>query len=59
MGTSKKINTGARWKSLDDKIEKGLQKTADKLIADQRKTGGVLIFGDKKGKIKKIPASEL
>ena len=59
MGTVKKIRTIAKWDVLDAKIEKGLKKTASKLIADQKKIGGVLILGDKKGKIKRVPAKEL
>ena len=59
MGTVKKIRTIAKWDVLDANIEKGLKKTASKLIADQKKIGGVLILGDKEGKIKRVPAKEL
>ncbi len=59
MGTVKKIRNIAKWDMLDAKIEKGLKKTATKLIGEKKRNNGLLIVADKNGKIKKIPASEL
>lgn len=56
MGATNKLT---KWKELDEKIEKGLKKTAEKLIANQKKKGGTLIIADKKGKIKEILATDL
>ncbi|MDZ4806867.1 MAG: hypothetical protein SGI96_01205 [Bacteroidota bacterium] len=58
MGTVKKIRTIAQWDVLDAKIEKGLKKTATKLIGEKKRNNGLLIVADKNGKVKKIPASE-
>jgi hypothetical protein len=59
MGTVKKIKASSKWKGLDAMIEKGLKKTAAKLIVEKKKNNGLLIVTDKKGKVKKIPASQL
>jgi hypothetical protein len=59
MGTVKKINSSSKWKELDAMIEKGLKKTAAKLIVEKKKNNSLLIVTDKKGKVKKIPASQL
>ncbi len=59
MGTVKKIGTIAKWDVLDAKIEKGLKKTATKLIREKKRNNSLLIIADKNGKVKKIPASEL
>lgn len=59
MGTAKKIRTVAKWDVLDAKIEKGLKKTATKLIGEKKRNNGLLIVAGKNGKVKKIPASEL
>ena len=58
MGTVKKIRNIAKWDLLDAKIEKGLKKTAAKLIGEKKRNNSLLIIADKNGKIKKIPASE-
>ncbi|MCY7309872.1 MAG: hypothetical protein LH619_03765 [Chitinophagaceae bacterium] len=58
MGTVKKIRTIAQWDVLDAKIEKGLKKTATKLIGEKKRNNGLLIVADKNGKVKKIRASE-
>lgn len=59
MGTVKKIGTISKWDVLDAKIEKGLKKTASKLIGEKKRNNGLLIIAGKNGKVKKIPASEL
>ncbi len=40
-------------------IEKGLKKTSQKLIAEEKACNGYLIISDKKGGIKKVPAKDL
>jgi hypothetical protein len=59
METNNKINNSSKWKSLDEKIEAGLKRTAEKLINEEKKKNGYLIIAGKDGKIKKIPAREL
>lgn len=59
MGSDNKINDNGKWNGLDEKIEAGLKKTAEKLISDEKKKNGYLIISGKDGKVKKIPASEL
>jgi hypothetical protein len=59
MGTVKKIGAIAKWDVLDAKIEKGLKKTATKLIRKKKRNNGLLIIADKNGKAKKIPANNL
>lgn len=59
MGTVKKPGINTKWDVLDAKIEKGLKKTASKLLGEKKKNNSPLIIADKKGKIRGIPASEL
>lgn len=44
---------------MDDLIEQGLQRTAQKLIAQEKKNDGYLVVAGKDGKVKKIPAKDL
>jgi hypothetical protein len=41
------------------KIEAALDKAIKKVIAEEKARNGYLVVSDKKGSIKKIPASEL
>jgi hypothetical protein len=59
MGTNNKINGNADWKGLDEKIEAGLKKTAEKLISEEKKKNGYLVISGKDGVVKKIPAKDL
>lgn len=59
MGTDPKIKTSSKWAELDKKIEAGLKKTAEKLIAQQKQKNGYLIIADNTGTIKRVPASDL
>lgn len=42
-----------------EKIEKGLKKVSQRLIAEEKARSGYLAISDKKGSIKKIPAKDL
>ena len=44
---------------MDDLIEEGLRKTAQKLVEKEKKIDGDLITADKDGKVKKVPARDL
>lgn len=59
MGAVKKIGISAKWGLLDAKIEKGLKKTATKLLGEKKKNNSPLIIADKKGKVRRIPSSQL
>ena len=44
---------------ISKKIEVALDKAIKKVIAEEKARNGYLVVSDKKGNIKKIPASEL
>jgi len=46
-------------KDLSAKIKIALSKAIEKVIAEEKARNGYLVVSDKKGNIKKIPASEL
>jgi hypothetical protein len=45
--------------AVSKKIEVALDKAIKKVIAEEKARNGYLVVGDKNGKVKKIPASEL
>lgn len=48
-----------KQEDLTEKINKALDKAMKKVIAEEKARNGYLVIADKKGNIKKIPASEL
>jgi hypothetical protein len=54
MGKTKAIKN-----SFSELTTKGLALVRKRLIEKEKKNNGFLVIADKKGKIKKIPASEL
>ena len=56
MGQDKTIN---KHHSLDNLIEEGLRKTAQKLVEKEKKNDGYIVTTDKDGKVRKVPAKDL
>ncbi|HLG38463.1 MAG TPA: hypothetical protein VI461_02305 [Chitinophagaceae bacterium] len=48
-----------KTEDLSGKIKVALDKAIKKVIAEEKSRNGYLVVSDKKGNIKKIPASEL
>ena len=48
-----------KYQFMDDLIEEGLRKTAQKLVEKEKKIDGYLVTTDKDGKVKKVPARDL
>ena len=59
MEKDKAISEDQKWEQMDDLIEKGLKRTAQKLIEKEKKNDGYLIIAGKDGKVKKVPARDL
>ena len=59
MAKDKTIGGEQNWREMDDLIEQGLKRTAEKLIEKEKKNDGYLVIAGKDGKVRKVPARDL